>query len=154
MTEIRQATTNDLETVRGIVSRTINEVYPNYYPREVVDFFLAHHQPENILPDILADKVYLLVENGDPVGTGTADGEQMNRVFVLPRCQGKGYGSRIMDFLENKIAKKHGRICLDSSLPAYKIYLKRGYSPVEYHEQPVENGRILCYQVMVKTILR
>ncbi len=41
-------------------------------------------------------------------------------------------------------------ILLESSFPAFKIYIKRGYKPVEYNEEPVENGKVLCYQVMRK----
>ncbi|WP_071146037.1 GNAT family N-acetyltransferase [Bacteroides ihuae] len=148
---IRRATIEDLEDVQEIVRKTINEIYPNYYPQEVVDFFLNHHKQENIMKDIHSGNVYILMEDGSCIGTGTANEENISRVFVLPNYQGKGYGSKIMDFLEKIISDKYDIINLDSSLPAFKIYLKRGYKPIDYLEQPVENGRVLCYQVMTKS---
>ncbi|SHF62406.1 GNAT family N-acetyltransferase [Dysgonomonas macrotermitis] len=147
---IRLASLEDLEITQSIVHETISSVYPNYYPQEVVEFFLEHHKKESIKEDIQSGKVYLLFDGDGFVATGTIDGEYMNRVFVLPVYHGKGYGSAIMDFLEEKIRREHTRVCVDSSLPAFGIYLKRGYVPVEYQEKVVENGRVLCYQIMTK----
>lgn len=148
------ATINDLETVRHIVCDTVQKIYPNYYPQEVVEFFINHHSEENIRQDIEDAKVYLLFENNECVGTGTVDGEYMNRVFVSTIHQRKGYGSKIMDFIEEKIAIDHDKIVLDSSLPAFNIYLKRGYKAIEFHEEITENGRVLCYQVMQKDVYK
>lgn len=146
------ATINDLQTVQNIVCDTIQKIYPNYYPHEVVEFFINHHNEESIRQDIEAGKVYLLFEHNECVGTGTIDGEYMNRVFVPAIHQRKGYGSKIMDFIEEKIAVDYNKIVLDSSLPAFNIYLKRGYKPLDFHEKITENGRVLCYQVMQKNI--
>ncbi len=146
------ATINDLETVRNIVCDTIREVYPNYYPQEVVEFFINHHSQESISQDIKDAKVYLLFENNECVGTGTIDRHYMNRVFVSETYQRKGYGSKIMDFIEEKIAKTYTEVVLDSSLPAFNMYLKRGYKAIEFHEKVTQNGRVLCYQVMKKDV--
>lgn len=147
---IRKATIENLDDVLAIVRKTINEVYLNYYPQEVVCFFLNHHKMENIVNDIHLGNLYLLIEDGCCIGTGTINGENINRIFVLPAYQGEGYDSKMMDFLEKIIAEKYDAISLDASLPAFKIYLRRGYKPIDYLEQSVENGRVLCYLVMTK----
>ena len=144
------ATIKDLEVVVSIVHETIQEIYPNYYPKEVVDFFINHHKQENIKVDIENGSVFLIFEGDRVVGTGTIDGSSINRVFVLSGCQKKGYGSMLMDFLEKKVSLVYDRIYLDSSLPAFNIYIKRGYVPIEYHQEIVENGRVLCYPLMAK----
>ena len=41
--------------------------------------------------------------------------------------QSKGYGKQLMDFAEKEISKVSNRIVLDASLPAKRIYIKRGY---------------------------
>ena len=41
--------------------------------------------------------------------------------------QSKGYGKQLMDFAEKEISKVSDRIVLDASLPAKRIYIKRGY---------------------------
>ena len=72
------------------------------------------------------------------------------RLFVLPEFQGKGYGRELLDFAENEIAKKYEEIMLDASLPAKRIYLKRGYKEKESHIINANYGDFLCYDVMVK----
>lgn len=43
-------------------------------------------------------------------------------------------------------------IVLDASLPAKRIYRKRGYVDWAYHTIQTENGDFLCYDVMRKTV--
>ena len=45
---IRQAVLSDLHTVRHISATTIAEIYPHYYPKGAVDFFLEHPNEANI----------------------------------------------------------------------------------------------------------
>lgn len=149
---IKLAQIEDVKVIQNIVHNTISEIYPNYYPKEVVDFFLEHHREENIMKDIQIGNVYLLYRNDECVGTGTIDGEYMNRVFILPSHQGKGYGTLIMNFIEDKIAKNYNKVYIDSSLPAFNIYIKRGYNPIKYSEEFVGNNRVLCFQVMSKEV--
>lgn len=146
-----KASVNDYHTVRAIVQTTINAVYPNYYPAGVVNFFLNHHSNERIQKDIQKQNVFLLKDGGENVGTGSMDGNQINRVFVLPKFQGKGYGTYIMDRLEDMIFKKYSSSVLDSSLPAYRLYLQRGYLSTKYNMIPTPNGNILCYFEMEKS---
>ncbi len=147
-----QAAERDLPIVHELVCRTIRAVYPLYYPAEAVEFFLDHHSPEHILEDIRAGNVWLLWVDGTAVATGTAKGDRMNRVFVLPEYQGKGYGSAMIDRIESVIGRRYGTIRLDASLPAHKIYLKRGYTPVGCGEHLCANGRRLFYTVMEKSL--
>ena len=78
-----------------------------------------------------------------------ADNE-INRLFVLPGFQRKGYGRELMDFAEEMISKKYGHIILDASLPAKQKYLKRGYVVTKYNIIETDNGDFLCFDVMEK----
>lgn len=147
---ITQATKGQIEIVRTIVYEVINEVYPNYYPTEVVVFFQNHHSKEHIAEDIEQGNVYLLSQGDVFVGTGSIDKNNMTRVFVRKEYQGKGYGTLLMDFLEGILFEKYDAIHIDSSLPAFNQYLKRGYISQNYSERIVENGRVLCYHTMIK----
>ena len=150
---IIQAKEKDFDIVRGITRTTINEIYPKYYPRGAVEFFLAHHSDERIAKDISDGRVFLCIDSaGNAVGTVTISGNDIGRLFVLPCFQGHGYGRELIDFAENEIAKHYSEIVLDASLPAKAIYLKRGYTAAEYHIVVTENGDRLCYDEMKKTI--
>ncbi len=142
---------NHLETVKFIVKNTIETIYPNYYPAGAVDFFLKHHSENTIKKAILDGSVYLLQDEDTYVGTGSINKNEIGRIFVLPQYQGKGYGTALMNELEKIIYRNYTEIILDASLPAYEMYIHRGYVPMEYHSIKTENGHYLCYHVMKKS---
>ena len=149
---ITSAKISDTKAVKTITEQTINSVYPKYYPKGAVDFFLSHHNQNNIKNDIEKGIVYILYEGDNAVGTLTLRDNEICRLFVLPEYQGKGYGSRLLDFAEKKIAENYSKIIIDASLPAKPIYMKRGFVFTEYHIIKTENGDFLCYDVMEKAI--
>lgn len=146
--EIIKAQSDDLETVRDITRTTINVIYPRYYPTGAVQFFLAYHSDEHIMADISDGKVFLLYVEEKPAGTVTISDNNINRLFVLPMFQHKGYGKKLLDFAEKKILESYDCVQIDASFPAKRIYLKRGYKEVEYNIIDTENGDCLCYDVM------
>lgn len=147
---IVKATPCDLETVKRITVQTITSIYPHYYPCGAVEFFLNHHNDSNIQADIENGRVYLCCDNGKSVGTITIKDNEICRLFVLPDCQGNGYGRELLQFAERTISENHSTIILDASLPAKAIYLKIGYIPTEFHSIKTDNGDFLCYDVMIK----
>ena len=151
---IIKATEANFDTIKNIVHSTINSIYPHYYPRDVVEFFLNHHSDDNIRRGIKTEAVILLEVDGIIVGTGSAKENEIIRTFVLPQFQGLGYGSLIMDELEHIISKEHPEIVLDSSLPAYNLYIKRGYVPIGYEKIITPNDDVLCFNIMKKSIKR
>jgi len=144
--KIKKADINDFESVKQITTATIKAVYPKYYPKGAVNFFLAHHNDDNIRNDIENGFVYLLSD----IGTVTIKGNHINRLFVMPKNQGKGYGKLLMDFAENVIFKQYCEIITDASLPAKGMYKKRGYIEINYNTIETENGDYLCYDEMKK----
>ena len=93
---IRQAVLTDLNTVKNISELTISEIYPHYYPKGAVDFFLEHHSEENILDDIKKNRVFLCLDTSQNIiGTITVKGNEICRLFVLPDYQSKGFGTEV-----------------------------------------------------------
>ena len=150
MAVIRAAKETDFDSVKDITQTTIWSVYPKYYPSGAVQFFSNHHSDDRIRADIVAGIVFLIEVDGTAIGTVTVADNEINRLFVLPDFQRKGYGRELMDFAEEIIRKKHDHIILDASLPAKQIYLKRGYVTAKYNMIETENGDYLCFDVMEK----
>lgn len=136
--------------VAEIVRRTIEETYPRYYPEGAVEFFLKLHSLEKIQSDMETEEIYLLMQKDRIVGTGTVRGNDIRRLFVLPQYQGRGYGSRLCDFLEKKVLEDFPAIHVDASFPAEGMYLKRGYQILTYEKFQTDNGDFLCYHIMEK----
>lgn len=139
---------NDFAAVKKIIHETINNVYRKFYPTGAVEFFLNHHSDINIRQAIENNEVYLFEKNGCIIGTGSMINNHIARLFILPQFQAKGYGTIAMDFFEATLFEKYSEIYLDASFPAYSLYLKRGYKPIEYHKILTDNGDYLCYHVM------
>lgn len=147
--DIHLAKKSDLEKVKDITYQTISEVYPHFYPGGVVDFFLELHNAENIMKDIVLSNTYLAVCDEECVGTITINEREISRLFVLPAYQGKGLGTALMDFAEEKILESYSEIELHASLSGKKMYIKRGYKEKEYRCKELENGDWICIDIMV-----
>ena len=150
--EYIKATESDTEEILMVVQDTIKTIYPRYYPQEVVTFFGELHCRENISKDIAAGFVGVLRDDDGIVGTGCYKDDHITRVYVKPKYQGKGYGSYIMQCLENEISVKYDMAYLDASLPASHLYEKRGYQTIQHEKWDVENGRVLVYEIMSKSL--
>lgn len=74
------------------------------------------------------------------------------RVYVSPEYQRKGYGTFIINAIEAEIVKKYDKTYLDASLPAARLYEKLRYKTIKYEKYPVENGRVLAYEIMEKEL--
>ncbi len=151
--EYIKETEKDTEQILMIVQDTILKIYPMYYPKEVVDFFCKLHCKESIHADIESNLVSILRDNNTIVGTGCFKENHITRVYVKPEYQNKGYGSYIMQCLENQISLNYDTVYLDASLPAAHLYEKRGYRTIKHEKWNVENGKILVYEVMEKKLL-
>ena len=152
--EYIKATEKDLEHIVMLVQETIKTIYPKYYPKEVVEFFCELHCQENILKDIKAGLVGILIKDNEIVGTGCYKDNHITRVYVKPAYQKQGYGSYIMQCLENEIGLQCDSVCLDASLPASHLYEKRGYKTVKHERWNVENDVVLVYEIMEKRLVK
>ncbi|HBT66036.1 MAG TPA: GNAT family N-acetyltransferase, partial [Ruminococcaceae bacterium] len=133
-------------TIQEIVHTTINAIYPKYYPTDVVRFFLDRHSIDHIKKAISEEYILLVKEDGRFIGTGSISGNEIKRMFVLPEFQSKGYGSLLLSRLEQRAAEDgYTLVELDSSLPAYGLYERKGYIPVKNKRIVTQNGQVLFY---------
>ncbi len=149
--EYRLAEPKDTKYIYKIVQDTIKEVYPKYYLEEIVDMFCEFHNEGNISKDIENGNVYVLLEKNEMIGTGTVIDNHITRVYVLPQYQGNGFGTYIMNQLEEMIGKKYDKAEIDASLPACKMYYNRRYKTVDHGIWECANGVIQIYEIMEKS---
>lgn len=150
--EYIKASGKETEQITVLVQETIRTVYPKYYPKEVVDFFCELHCYESIAKDIERGLVGVLRVDNEIVGTGCYTDNHITRVYVKPSCQRKGYGSYIMQCLEEEISLEYDTVYLDASLPASHLYESRGYKTINHGRWNVANGAVLVYEVMEKSL--
>lgn len=147
---IKKAWLEQTNEIDEMVSKTIKEIYSKYYSNEVVDFFLELHKRDNIYNDILQGNTYMIGYGSTILGTGTINQNTISRVYISPSNQHKGMGTKLMDYLEEKIIKNYSYVTIDVSLPAAEFYRKRGYEFLRQAELSVANGKLLSYSIMRK----
>lgn len=150
--ECRSAKPEDAKEIYEIVQDTIKKIYPKYYLPEIVDMFCELHNEDNIGADIENGNVYVILENNKIIGTGTIKENYITRVYVLPEFQGRGFGTFIMNQLEEKIAKQYDKAELDASLPACRLYYNLGYKTIDHGILECAGGVILVYEIMEKKL--
>lgn len=149
--EYRGANAGDAAAIHDLVQRTIAEVYPHIYAPPVIDFFCRWHDMASIARDIEDGNVGVLTVDGTVVGTGSREEEnRISRVYVLPEAEGQGYGSIIMDRLEEEIFETCDACEVDAAVPAAIFYERRGYRTVEHRTHDIGDGETLVYEVMRK----
>lgn len=143
---------SDSNVIINVVSKTVKEVYPRYYPGEVVTFFLLFHSEEKVMKDIVDGNVWVLVHDGQVIGTGSMEENHITRVYILPEYQGNGYGTFLIEKLEKELGKKYDSVLVDASLPACCLYEKLGYRTVKHERMALMNDAVLVYEVMEKRL--
>ena len=133
--EYTKATIDDMEEFYDLVQNTIQEVYPKYYPEEVVRFFSQQHCWENLERDLEEERIYILQDGECVIGAGSFEGNHITRVFV-------------------RKAREYESVRLEATLPAVIMFEKRGYRTIRHEKWTVRNGAVLVYPVMEKILRR
>ena len=146
---IRKAVPSDAGRIVELVEETIEAVYPGFYPRGIVDFFLDHHRSELVERDISKGIVYVSETDSGIIGTVTLNGDRMDRLFVVPSEQGKGYGKELILFSEGKIFSEYRQMFVESALPSVMMYNANGFRTVDYGSRTFR-GCTLVFPIMVR----
>ena len=149
---IRKANETEFDVIRSITVNTIATVYPHYYPKGAVEFFLGLHNDVAIKKDLADNKIYVAMIEDKIIATVTIDQNEINRFFVSADYQKHGYGSQILDEIEKTIFEKYDFIQLHASLPGKSLYLKRGYQPIEFRKKEVGHQDWICIDILEKRL--
>lgn len=147
---IQIAALSDLSEIHKLVETTIKNIYPKYYDKKIVEFFLKLHNRENIAIDIENNRTYILADNNKIIGTGSFLENHISRVFILPEYQNQGYGSKIMDFLESKIRLNYTYTVLESSIPSKEFYKNRNYVKLDEERLFIDDDFYFSFDVLEK----
>lgn len=147
-----KARKEDLEPIYQLVQKSIQVVYPHYYPQAIVDFFLTLHSKENIAVDIESGRIRVLLLDNHLIATGTLNENHILRVYVHPEFQGQGYGSLLMHYLEQEVALQYNFALLESSLCSTCFYENQGYKTISHTKLSLTPQACLVYGNMEKSL--
>src|SRR5882757_4864446 len=150
MYSIRQATINDLETIRQIAEDTWWATYSPILEKEQISFMLDDIYSVEKMASQLKNgtQIYLLlIEKDKPVAFAAYSPREedpeiykLHKLYCLPETQGKGYGK----ILVNEVAKKTieaGKHTLDLNVNRYNkaktFYEKMGFEIAYEEDVPI-----------------
>jgi len=147
---IRQATTNDVETIRNIADKTWQAAYSNILAEEQLTFMLAEiYSTEKLTAQIKNNsQTYLLLEeNGKPVAFAAFSPRDENpeiyklhKLYCLPETQGKGYGKILINEVADRTLAA-GKHTLELNVNRYNkakdFYERMGFKVVYEEDIPI-----------------
>ena len=126
---------NEIEEVSALIEKTIRTCFPCYYPQQEIDRICASLDCAGVKRRASWTHFYVIKENKKIIACGaigpcwdSLTESSLFTIFVDPDCQGKGYGTKIMETLENdEYFKRARRIEIPAGLVAIPFYKKMGY---------------------------
>lgn len=161
MFTIRRATIADCE----LINKLANEVFPATYKEilspEQLDYMMGWmYAPENIRKQMEEEgHVYFIAyEECEPTGYVSVQQQDENvfhlqKIYVLPRFQGAGLGSKLFDQAVKYIKEVHPSPCLmelnvNRNNKALRFYERKGMKKVREGDFPIGNGYYMNDYIM------
>ena len=95
--------------------------------------FLAAHTParqrEYLREKLQGGSRIFLLTDGIPVGLATVTGNRIEDLYVLPRLQGRGYGTALLSHAIRECAGTPTLWVLETNRRAARLYTRLGFRP-------------------------
>ncbi len=145
---IRRFQDEDADEVSALIITTLRTTNSKDYSSEYIENDVRAFQPQNVLKRAAWTHFYVACEGEKIVGCGAigpywgkADESSLFTIFVLPECQRKGIGRKIIETLEqDEYFLRAKRIEIPASITGTPFYRKMGYDYKNGVRVPDEEG--------------
>ncbi|MFD2245875.1 GNAT family N-acetyltransferase [Pontibacter ruber] len=137
---IREAGFADVPTIKALAEAIWEPTYSSILSKDQIDYMFSVIYTEEALRQQMAEgqTFLLLYLQEEPIGFAAfsvKDPEEkvykLNKIYLLPSCQGKGLGKILLDAVEQEVANRGARL-LDLNVnrhnKAKQFYERCGYS--------------------------
>ncbi|MFD3000723.1 GNAT family N-acetyltransferase [Pontibacter toksunensis] len=137
---IRHATEADIKTIHRLAEAIWAPTYSSILSQEQVDYmFGVIYAEDELAKQMQTEQTFLLLyEEDEPVGFAAYSLKdepggvyKLNKIYLLPGKQGKGYGKGLLSAVENEV-KQLGANALDLNVNRYNK-AKQFYERLNYH---------------------
>ncbi|GHE29315.1 GNAT family N-acetyltransferase [Sphingobacterium griseoflavum] len=159
--EIVQAGQEAISVIENLAQRSWRAGYAGVLSSNQIEFMLDKMYSPTGLLEAMHDGCifYLALANGNPVGfiglkTKSSAVLRIEKIYLLPEVQGKGYGKRLINFAMKQAARADipfVQLNVNRKNKAYYFYLKQGFTVVAEVDIPYY-GYILDDYVMQKPL--
>ena len=96
---------------------------------EFISLHTPNHQREYLQEKIVhGSKIFILIED-DPIGIVAVTGSLIEDLYVLPRCQNCGYGTKLLQFAVSQCDGIPTLWILENNINAERLYRRNGFKP-------------------------
>ena len=133
---IRLINNNDYANVADMIARSVSDSpFSKFYPQCSIDYIKESLNAEGVEKRASWTHFYVIEEDGKIIACGaigpywdSLTESSLFSIFVDPEYQGKGYGRKIIEVLEqDEFFKRANRIEIPASMSAIPFYRKFGY---------------------------
>jgi len=130
--KILKARKEDARKIAKMRKNTFEKILAKNYTRKVINYLNNQNNPSDFVKKMKEREMYCAWKDGELVGTVDLEGNKIGGVFVKHDLIGKGIGTKLMDFIENKARSKGIKnVKLYPTKFAVGFYKKRGYKTVK-----------------------
>lgn len=161
-TYIQAATKKDIPSIQHIVAISWPATYGEILSAAQLTYMIDLFYSDKALTEQMDNghKFFILWEN--QVAMGFIDIEKysdtackLHKIYLLPTCQGRGYGKELMDFATGQGRKMGGRLLklnVNRHNKALGFYERMGFTIDETVDNPIGQGYYMNDYVMVKSL--
>lgn len=164
MFAIRKATKDDCLLIRQLAERIFPVTYKDILSKEQIDFMMEWmYSVPNLNGQMDDGHTFLLAYKDDePVGYVSVEQQEqdlfhLQKIYVLPRMQGKGCGKFLFTEAVRLIKAVHPDSCMmelnvNRDNPAVRFYERMGMNKARKGDFPIGNGFFMNDYIMSKEI--
>jgi GNAT superfamily N-acetyltransferase len=156
---IKRFQDSQAEEVAELIKHNLLEIASKYYAPEYVASLIDHHSPMQLLDQARTQHIFVAVENGKVIGTGSLANfgtPEMpsyygTAIFVALEFHRKGIGRQIMQKVEEKALElRADKITVRAAINARVFYEKLGYTYRDGIEMPDKKGNYVMEKALQK----
>jgi len=126
--KIRKAKVSDARAICALVRETVDKINSKDCSIKQINAWKRHYSERIVSQKIKSKDFYCLIKNNEIVGTCFLDGDFLGGMYVSAENIGKGYGKKLIKFIEDFAREKNiKKLELFSTKMAVKFYKKAGY---------------------------
>ncbi len=150
MISYRNASINDVETIKLLAEKAWIPTYKPILSEEQLNFMFEKWYSKNEIERLIKSneqEFFLQLENNLPIGYSSISSinpnvYKLNKIYILPNLKGQGLGKLFLNYIEDEVRKKGGKILelnVNRYNTAYHFYLKMGYIVIKEEDIPIGN---------------
>src|SRR3989344_570399 len=149
----RKFKSSDAKKVYNLIKEDDLKIAIKFYPKKVVMARLKGQSPENILKKSLKRICFVAEKKNKIMGYISLSGNEIKKLFVLPKFHKKGIGRKLLNKIEDVAKKKNmKKLVLYSNYYTEDFYKKCGFKRIKVVWEKAEGIKYkqICMEKRVK----